>query len=481
MEKEKLTKKQILRYTLLSLAMLLGVVAIAYGSYLSFTYLIIISVISIAIIPFIIKAWIKQKRSLTKFEHLCNYLTNIIPVFMQKTKIRFALGELFEICDGEVKNVIGDAIKYIDATRNDPDLLKNGLKIIEDKFNNSRVESVHKFLLSVENTNSETYKDIAENLDKDIEEWIKRTYNFEKDINNRQIKILFLCILTLVMNVLFVFVYVSNDFFTGFVDNVYYQMSTFAFILFVLITMAILIVKLNGEWLIEDRKKGKDDLLKERYRHYKKGDHKLKPIDIVIFLIVIALGTYFFIIDVRYATYLLALIAVLFISKKRRKYISCKKYITKQLTIEFPMWLREISLSLGNLTVLNAIENSLDSASYALRREIRYFLKDAKDNPTSIKPYNDFLDEYGIDEVKSSMRVLYAVNNVSKKDMKGRVAKLIDRNQELLAKSERIRNYDSIGGVEAIGYFPTILFSVHMMISMIIMFNYMLNLLGGQL
>lgn len=481
MNKEKLTKKEIRNYVLESLGILLGIIAIAYGSYLSFEYLLALIVLAIAIIPFVIKAWIKQKASFSKFEHLCNYLTNVIPIFIQKTKIRFALGELYEICDDEVKKAIGEAIEYIDSTKDDPELLKNGLKKIENKFNNSRVESVHKFLLSVENTNSTTYKDIADNLAKDIDSWIKRTYNFQKDLKDRRIKIILLCLLTLIMNVMFVIVYVSNEYFAGFVDNPFYQISTFVFILFVLEVVAIVVVKLNGEWLISDIKNRNEQKTIEKYRDYKKGKQKIKPLDIVLSIITFLGGIYFFIIDYRPAAYALGLIAVFILLQKTIKYHSLKRFIAKQITIEFPMWLREVSLSLGSLTVLNAINNSLNSSSYAFRRETRNFLTEANNNPTSIKPYNDFLSEYEIDGVKASMRILYAVNGVSKNEMKDRVAKLIDRNEELLAKSENIRNYDSIGGVETIGYLPTVIFSLHTMASMVIMFIYMLQVLEAQI
>lgn len=481
MKNEKLSKKQLLSYFTQALIMLACIVLIAYGSYLSNVYMVIIVIFAITVIPFVIKAWIKQKRSFVKFDQLCNYLTNIIPIFLQKTKVRFVLGELYEICEGEIKNVILEAIEYIDNTKDDPELIKNGLRIIEKKFNNSRLESIHKFMLTVENTNSKTHKDIAENLNNDIEEWIKRTYSFQKDLKNRQTKILLLCIATLVMNVLFVYVYVSNDYFKGFINNDYYQLSTFIFIIFVLMIISIIVIKLNGEWLINDVKTINEERNKDKYRYYKSGKRKLNYIDFIFVLLIVITIVYFIYIGNKYVCCYLLLILSLLLTKNTRKFEIAKRHIKKQFTIEFPIWLREVSLSLGNYTVLNAIENSLTSVSYGLRRELRTFLNEAKKDPTSIKHYNDFLKEYKIDEVRSSMRVLYAVNSDTKLEMKERVAKLISRNQELLAKSEALRNYDSIGGIEAIGYLPTIIFSIHMMISMVIMFYYMLEKLKGNI
>lgn len=468
------------KYLLQAIFMLGIVLAIAYGSFLNTTSLMIIIAYAIIIIPLIIKSMVKQSRSVDRFNNLCNYLTNIIPIFMQKTKIRFTLGELYEICDGSIRNTIYKAIEYIDNTKDDPRLLENGLKIIEKEYPNSRVKSVHKFLLGVENSSSGSYKKLADNLYEDIEGWIKRTFNFQKDLKNRQTKILLLCVITLIMNVMFVFIYVSNDYFKGFVDNIYYQMSTTVFIALVLFIIAVVIVRLNGEWLIDDANTKDEEEFKKKYRYYKKGKQKVTALDIVLTIIVCLIGIYYIYIKNNITGVSMLIIAFMLISQKSRKYVLAKQYISKKFTIEFPIWLREVSLSLGDLTVLNSIENSLNASSYPFRRETRRFLEKANNNPTSIVPYNDFLNEYSIDDVKFSMRVLYAVNNVSKSEMQERTSKIIERNQELLAKAENIRNEDSIGGIEMIGYIPTVLFSIQMMISMVVMFNYMLGILGGQ-
>lgn len=481
MKKNKITKTQI-KYLLQALAILGLIVIFAYGSCLKLNFILIIVLVAAILIPFIIKAWVFQTKSVERFNILCNYLTNIIPIFLQRTKIRYTLGELYEICDGEMKEAILKAINYIDNTKDDPNLLENGLKLIEKDFPNSRVKSVHKFLLNVENTNSKDFKEIADNLYDDIEKWIKRTLKFQKDISDRRIKIIILCFITLVMNVLFVYIYVSNEYFKGFVDLLFYQISTTAFIVGVLFIVTVIIIKLNGKWLVNDIKNNKDEIVKERYRKYKGGVEKIGVIDIILTLLSLAASVYYFF-EKNNNTIGTAFIvlALIFISQKYRRFIANKKFIKKELTIEFPIWLREVSLSLGSFTVLNAINESLDTVSYPMRRELRNFLDEANKNPTSIKPYNDFLEEYKIDEVKSSMRVLYAVNSASKDEMKIRTAKLIDRNQELLSKSEQITNDDSIGGVEMIGYLPTLIFSIQMVLSMMIMFDYMMEMLGGQI
>ena len=110
-----------------------------------------------------------------------------------------------------------------------------------------------------------------------------------------------------------------------------------------------------------------------------------------------------------------------------------------------------------------------------MRKELRNFLNETKKDPTSIKPYNEFLEEFDLEDAKSTMKVLYSIQNIGKSDVKERISNLIIRNQEMLDKAETIRNNDSIGSIEALGYVPTLLFSVQMLVSMFTMFNFMMN------
>lgn len=463
------------------LGIISGIIVISIFLKLKSIPFIILIIVSILIIPLIVLAWFKQMASAKKFSLLTDYLSNIIPIFMQKSKVRYTLGELSTITSDIMKDSIDKAIEYIDKTKDDPDLLKNALKIIENEFPNSRVKSVHQFLVSVEDANSATYKDIANNLYEDIEGWIKRTYTFKKDLTNRRNKLLILCVLTLLMDLMFVYVYGANEFFQGYTDNIFYQISSTVFVVSIEIISVVILVKLNGDWLINDIDMKNEERIKTKYYIYKKGIVKLSVVDYIFGALFLASGIFFIFNHNNSLGYACFLLVVVLLTQKTRTYNYAKKSITKKFIIEFPIWLREVSLTLGSLTVLNAIENSINTVSYPFRKELREFLKEANKDPTSIKPYNDFLIEYDLEDARSSMRVLYAINNVSKNDMRLRISNLIVRNQDMLAKSESIRNEDSIGWVEALGYLPTVIFSIQIVISMFIMFYYMLNRVSGDL
>ena len=78
------------------------------------------------------------------------------------------------------------------------------------------------------------------------------------------------------------------------------------------------------------------------------------------------------------------------------------------------------------------------------------------------------------------MRLLYSLNNVSKKEVNERVGYLIERNQSMLNKFQELRNSDALGSANLIGFLPMIFFSMQMIVSMFIMFMYLMNNLGSM-
>lgn len=464
-----------------TLIILVIVFFIAYISKLELKFILILLLITIFMIPILIHALFRQNYNVKKFEMLEDYLNNIIPIFTQKTKIRYTLGELLDVTNGEMKQSLTKAIRYIDKTTDDPKLLFNALKIIENDFPNSRVKSVHKLLLSIESHNSLDYKDVCDNMYDDVEEWIRRVYIFQKDLKNRRNKIIILCLMTLILNCLFVYIYVSNDTFVGFTKNILYQVSTLVFIASVLIIITIILVKLNGEWLINDTLYKNDEELRKQYEIFKNGKKKIRVVDIILIAICLISSIYLVVIKKTNLIVVPILISLITLSKPIRVFKGAHRKINKALTIEFPIWLREISLNLNNLTVLNAISLSQNIASYPLRKEIRIFLNEANKDPLSIKPYNNFLSDYDLEDARSSMKVLYSLQNIGKNNIKQRVSNLIARNQRMLDKAETIKNNDSIGSIEMLGYLPIAIFSIQMLISMFTMFTYIMNSLAGSI
>lgn len=454
------------------------VLIIAWFTGLRNGYLIMLFIFSLFIIPFIIIAVLSFNAETKRFEMLVDYLSNVIPVFLQKSKINYTLKELSSLTHGKMKEKIDEALNYLENTSSDPELLRNSLKIIEKEFPCSRLKAVHEFMTNVEVSSSIDYKEVAANLYNDVEFWIKQNYQFQKEITDKRNKLSGLCIMTLLMNVIFVYIYSSNEFFAGFIESSAYQFSNTVFIVLILITITVLLSKMNGRWLMEDLRKEDENRSRKIYLRVNRYEKKLFPFETVMGLVFVTMALIIFLLGRRDYGLVIGVLGLFVLFKKKIQSSSDRSFLDRQFKMEFPMWLRDIYLNISQMTVLNAVENSLSNFSYPFRKELYRFLSAARKDPSSIKPYNEFLEGYDVEDARASMRLLYSLNNVSKKEVNERVGYLIERNQSMLNKSQEMRNRDALSGANMIGYLPMIFFSLQMVVSMLIMFMYLMNNLG---
>ena len=334
-----------------------GSTFIAWFSKLIGLYLGLVIAVSLFAVPFIISAWFTQLYNNKRFEMLQAYLSNILPIFMQRPKVLFALKEVRDLTSGDMEVAIGRAIEYIETDTEDENVIANGLKIIEREFPNARVKAVHKLLLSIEGGNSEDYHAICENMYLDIEAWIRRVYNFQTDLKDRRFKLIVLCIFSLALNSVFIYMYSSNEIFEGFTDGTGYQISTFLFIMAILFIAIMVIVKLHGAWLIDDASMKNEEKLIKDYNDIHTLTGKPKPGNYIAAAVMLIGALYFVLFDKAHTSY--AIICVLFayfvFTQPARTLRTKQRRIAKTLMLEFPIWLRDVALNLNNLTVINSI------------------------------------------------------------------------------------------------------------------------------
>ena len=94
------------------------IIIVGVISKLEMKYIMFLILFGIILTPVVILSIFKSIHSVKRFAILSDYLSNIIPIFLQKSKIRYTLSELYEISSYEMKESIGKAIDYIDNTRN---------------------------------------------------------------------------------------------------------------------------------------------------------------------------------------------------------------------------------------------------------------------------------------------------------------------------------------------------------------------------
>lgn len=458
--------------------------AISYFLEIDLEYILLLGGGTLLMVPLIIRSQFVQLYQFKRFDMLVNYLDNVIPIFKSNPKILSALQEVSSLTDGEMSECLNKAIHMIETNTEKTDILSHAFMHIESHFPNSRLHAVHKMMLTVEKENNKTYHESVNNMWYDVQAWIIRVQSFQKELMKKKKDLIILSIVTMLMNCMFIFMYNSEPTFSGFTDNVVYQISTTFFVGTLIAVICIFQIKLNGKWLIDDALVDKGNRVAKAFQYIQENDRNFKADkkQIVIACLFVMCGIYLFTLSQQVLYLVLCVFsAYMLFTQKKRKYKNSISKVKKQLEIEFPIWLRDVALNLQNLTVLNSVQNTKKTSSDTMNFYIDKFLDECYENPTSILPYNHFLDEYNIQGVKSSMKVLFTLQTLNKEQMVEQTNNLIIRNQELLEKSERMRNEDSVSGLTMLGFVPVAVLTIQMLISMGLLFAYMMDLMSSSL
>ena len=339
-------------------------------------------------------------------------------------------------------------------------------------------------MLTVMRQNSQTYQSSVDNVFYDVAAWIARTFHFQKELEDKKQKMLLLCAVTLGADCLFIAVYSTNEIFKDFPKMIGYQISTFLFVGILLLMMILFFVKMNGKWLVDDQTAQMTKKYEKAFNYmisYEKKQVATSQQKILaIILVLLGLVLY---VNEKNVIFLVifGLIAYNLLTTNSRTYKSNRKKVQKAIEMEFPIWLRDVALNLNNMTVLNAIDNSRQMASPILNHYIKRFLNKAVEDPSSIKPYNEFLDEYSLPDVKTAMKALFTMQELDESQKIEQTNSLIVRNQEQLAKAERMRNDESVSGITKFGFVPVGVFMLQMIISMVLMFIFMMTYMSNTM
>ncbi|MBR0419242.1 MAG: hypothetical protein IJI66_08740 [Erysipelotrichaceae bacterium] len=455
-----------------------SIIFVGYVSKLNIRYMIYLGLLSLLIIPVLIVSIVNQRNEQKRFEMVASYLTSSLPIFVRNPKILYTLEEVSDLIEYRIQDVVFKAIDYIKTNITDVNAEETALAMIEKEFPNSRITATHKLMLSIEAKNSKDYEAPCLILYDDVENWINRVYEYQKDLKNRRTKLIMLTIMTIFMNCMFIWIYNTNEAFSGFENYPIYQISTFIFLLSMLVVLTLAISKLHGAWIVNDSNINDIRKAEAAYNDLKIKRKPIRKGDIIISIILLIMFG-FCAIYLRNAPFSIMCLfgIILVLSATATRKANNIRRVGKAMSLEFPAWLRTVSINLKNMTVMNAIDETKQFASSILREEIDKFEVEEYADPISIRPYVNFLKEYDLPDVTSSMKVLYSIQNLGAMDVQTQISGLITRTQRLLEKSEKIRNEDNLNGIELLGFIPMGLFTAQTLVSLFLMMQVMMTAL----
>ena len=90
--------------------------------------------------------------------------------------------------------------------------------------------------------------------------------------------------------------------------------------------------------------------------------------------------------------------------------------------------------------------------------------------PESVIPFLDFMKEFDVPEIQSSMKMLYSISSGTGGDPKKQIAEIIRRNNMLLDKSEKNAFDAAFAGLYGLFMAPAIVGSGKLLIDMMVFF-----------
>lgn len=480
---------------------------------------ILLLLIAALTLPSITAAQFKQIADNETFEQIVTYLDQMIIAFKNQPKILMALRATVDMTEGRMQELVKEAIEVIETDTKSEVVYKRALALIEAEYKCSRIRTLHKFMLTVEKENSVNYQDSMDTLYLDVQDWKTRAYKFQASLADTKNKITILLGGSVGIAAVFAYilttvetssaskitkaqydaiieagkastVFIKNgEFYQKLVDIIgtgVYQWATIVFFVFCILFYAFVNSKINGNWLVMDLENPKDKEVLKNMRFIALIDPEKDKSNTAVIAIIgaVLIGISLILKLLHFENWKMVFIAsliitVLFMATKKTSRNSKIKMIKKNIRIEFPLWMRDISLNLHNRVVVRSINESAEDAPYILKPFIWRFLSSTERDPASIVPYIDFLDPYGDQELTTTVKTLYSIRSLSPEDGQRQVTDLVERNQDILADAERMRHEDSIAGTSMLSLLPMVAMSFLLMIYMVVMLFSFMALVSG--
>lgn len=406
--------------------------AIVCGKFfrLDHMYLFLLCLWCACLFPFFLRNLYRNRYGQRQFVEINSYMEQFLYSFQKSGKILVTLKDVEKLfANGVMHTRIQEAIAYIEDTYDEDRVEKKALAMIEREYPIHHVAMIHRFALQVEEKGGEYGEAIRLMLDA-RRMWADRSYELLKEKKRKRTQILISVLVSLLL--CSVFVYVAER----------VSLSITGFAVVKVVTLLTLLLDL---WIlyVADRKLSMESMdetydekeLLRQYEKVKRSEEKKHA----------ELGT-------RIA----------------------KKNVSRALQKMFPQWLLEVSLLLQSENVQVAIMESYDEAPVLMKPALRELIQKLQLRPTDMEPYLEFLQEYALPEVQSSMKMLYALSEGTGGNANNQISDIIRRNQLLLDQAQKMKNEDALGGLYALFLAPQLTGGAKMLVDMGMLFYAMM-------
>lgn len=165
---------------------------------------------------------------------------------------------------------------------------------------------------------------------------------------------------------------------------------------------------------------------------------------------------------------IISAIAIRYVTGRVQIELAGERKRRRQVEREFPYWLLSVTLYLQQNRLYYALLQSAEETEGVFRREIYHLVEAIYQNPTSLQPYLDFFSDLDLPELRTGMKLLYAVNTNGYQDTKRQVHFLVEQNNAVLDRCEKEYYRIKLAGLRMLRQIPMMLAGGKIMLDMVI-------------
>lgn len=411
-------------------------------------------------LPILVRSQYKYLYEQQKFSDLVLYLEGLIYSFKRNSKIYSALIDtLPTLHNAQIIEDLHYAIRQLEIGES----FEVALKPLEDHYRCQRVLHLHSFLISTERMGGQ-YQDTLNVLLDDIHLWTQRIYKYQQDRKQLRIKLYACLIMSLV--ICFGSVYMAQTVTQAIFSSPIYQFVTTLLLILFVVFYTVSESKISVSWLEFDNKFNAKELNKtlNYLKNVNQSKEKKKALIISGVCAIPALYL-FYIRNITMGIIVLAVSGVYY-QITTSKFTKRRRRIQETIEREYPDWLRALGLQLQVNNVYVSIINTLSDAPMVLQEELNNLANAIQDNPDSIEPYQTFLKDYDLPDIKRSMKMIYSLNALGTSEAGTQINKIIEQNMILSGKADDLKNQDQITMLGMLGTVPMVLSSIKLIIDL---------------
>lgn len=384
-----------------------------------------------------------KEKYLNKFHDVLLYMEQMIYSFKKQPKIRPALSDAQKVSSNRMKEIIEEVIVNIDSKMTDK-IYEESLDIIGKEYDCKRLRSLHEFIIKIEEHGGD-YENHMDILLDDIKQWGDRVALFIKNVERVKRNVIISIFSTLITCGFMAYLIPAEYRYT---NHPVYQICSTVMILLMMLSYLLVYKRMNIDW-IQEKQMLSDNMIVKHFVLVEKGYMNDKRLSLL----------------------------------ERISYRKAKRTLENEIKKAFPDWIRDVAINLQNQTVQTAIENSYERLAFVLKRPVRKLLVDFEKYPVGIEPYDNFLREFDLDDIKSSVKMFYSINELGKAQSEKQIHSIIDRNNKMTRQAEEMKNSDQIGAATMFTAVPMGVGVVKIMVDMILMIvvftSSISNVVGG--